>query len=322
MSHHHHHIGGVTGGFSAMLLAAAAASAPENVASEEKSVAPCASKKKKRALTAKTSTVAASDNENCNEESNYEDSSSVTKKKKKQVRIMTIMTEEDNKVYDETFAQGAQPYRTGAVTLTKREVLYNMEDRVAKLCDPQLFPTTNPDHLLKALLEDAGHPYKTVLSLSAPGFFRPVTQERVTAYYVEDVIKATRNGDLTRLRGLYESGCSMDACNPFGESLLHMACRRGYFELIKFFIEEAKICPRICDDQGRNPLHDACWTVEPAYKCVKLLIEQDPALLLMGDKRGHTPMQYLREENWGSWCLFVAMCNELELLHPLTNDHV
>ena len=322
-----------------MLLAAAAAAAPENVASEAEEKAyvvvhtPSSSRKKKRALTANQVNTFHSSDDDLDDDHyvDYDDSctatATVTGKKRKQVRIMTTSntTEEDKKVYDDTFGAQekalSQPYRTGAVTLSKREVLYNMKDRVAKLCDPKLFPTTNPDHLLKALLEDAGHPFKTIISSNSIGFFRPVTQERISAYCAENVLNATRDGDLTQLRSLWESGCSMDACNPFGESLLHMACRRGYFSLVKFFIEEAGVCIRICDDQGRTPLHDACWTVEPAYKCVKFIIDLEPALLLMGDKRGHTPMQYLREEHWGRWCLFVSICNELQLLYP-HNDHV
>lgn len=58
---------------------------------------------------------------------------------------------------------------------------------------------------------------------------------------------------------------------------------------------------QICDDFGRTPLHDACWTSEPNFKIVELLLDTDVRLLHVVDCRGATPLAYIKRENWHKW---------------------
>jgi hypothetical protein len=99
----------------------------------------------------------------------------------------------------------------------------------------------------------------------------------------------------------------MAACNRFGESIMHMACRRADFEVIDFLlkdiIETDKLWP--IDDFGRTPLHDACWRPEPRFDVVTLLLDKSLDLLLMEDVRGSTPLSYVREEHWLAWCAYL-----------------
>merc|ERR1712183_78962 len=52
--------------------------------------------------------------------------------------------------------------------------------------------------------------------------------------------------------------------NRFGESLLHLACRRGRTDMVRFLVVEMGSPPRdvleTMDDCHKTPLHDACWT--------------------------------------------------------------
>merc|ERR1712224_382010 len=117
--------------------------------------------------------------------------------------------------------------------------------------------------------------------------------------------------------------------NSFGESLLHLACRRGRTEMVRFLLldvdhedEKNKETPAdtsisndgsltarravsIRDDFRKNPMHDACWTVHPNFDLLHLLLEHAPELILMEDSRGNTPFDYAREEHYGVWLKFL-----------------
>jgi ankyrin repeat protein len=97
----------------------------------------------------------------------------------------------------------------------------------------------------------------------------------------------------------------MQCGNKFGETIIHAAARRHSAEVAKFLLDECNVCPRVCCDSGRTPLHDACWTVNPNFDVVTLLLDKCPDLLYITDKRGFTPMQYIRQELWGQWCHYL-----------------
>merc|ERR1739844_436499 len=91
-----------------------------------------------------------------------------------------------------------------------------------------------------------------------------------------------------------------------GESLLHTSCRRGFTDIVRFFINEAGVSPRVRDDMGRTPMHDACWSSSaPNHEIMRILITSAPELLLSKDKRGHSPFDYARREYWPQWVQFL-----------------
>jgi ankyrin repeat protein len=120
--------------------------------------------------------------------------------------------------------------------------------------------------------------------------------------YDMDVSRAVRTCDLDRMRQLLKEGKSFDACNKFSESLIHMACRRGDVRVVKFLIEEARVRLDVRDDFGRTILHDACWTGQPHFDVMDLLIHVvPPEFWVLEDKRGHVPFDYVRRYHWGPW---------------------
>jgi hypothetical protein len=123
--------------------------------------------------------------------------------------------------------------------------------------------------------------------------------------YTHEAIEAVRNLDMDKIRSIHKQGKSFQCSNAFGESLLHMACRHGSFELVHFFVREANVNIQCRDDVGRTPLHDACWSSEPNFQLIELIISMSPSLLLMKDKRGHAPLEYTRREHWSSWISFL-----------------
>merc|ERR1719384_898372 len=142
-------------------------------------------------------------------------------------------------------------------------------------------------------------------SLSAdPDFFLKYSEEQLNAYDHE-VTAAVRNGDLGRLRELHSNGHILQCSNRFGESLIHIACRRGQLDIVKFLVNEAGVTPNVRDDYGRTPLHDACWTAAPNTDLFDFIVKKSPDLLFFSDQRGHSPLQYVRREHWPLWVSYL-----------------
>jgi ankyrin repeat protein len=96
---------------------------------------------------------------------------------------------------------------------------------------------------------------------------------------------------------------SMAACNKFGESILHLACRRASFEVVEFLLNNGGDALAV-DDFGRTPFHDACWRSDPRFDIISLLLQKDKSLLRYKDVRGSLGLNYVLEENWLQFCAF------------------
>ena len=143
-------------------------------------------------------------------------------------------------------------------------------------------------------------------------FFTKPTEEQIAAYDAQK-ITAVRNGDIVTLRSLLEAGQNLSCCNKFGESLIHMACRRGHIDVVRFLLQDAKVSLTVRDDYGRTPFHDCCWRPSPSYDLMELLLrEGDPRLLLLKDVRGHTPFDYSGAQ-WAGWNEFLESRKDLLL---------
>lgn len=124
------------------------------------------------------------------------------------------------------------------------------------------------------------------------------------ADYDLELVRAVRARDLAALARMHARGRTMDACNKFGESILHCACRRSHLPTIAFLLA-AGARLTVSDDFGRTPLHDTCWTADkPCFEVVRMLLDRDLGLLRVSDRRGSTPLAYVRRDHWGWWCAF------------------
>jgi hypothetical protein len=165
------------------------------------------------------------------------------------------------------------------------------------------------DHVMK-IIRSQGMEVEIRDSLSIEGFFSEYTEEEMAAYDA-DVLKAIRSQDIDTLRKFHASGRPLKCSNTFGESLLHMACRRGFFKVASFLIHEANVPVCVRDDYGRTILHDAAWTCEPNFELVELILKECPDLLFMRDRRGHTAISYARKSHWGAWNKFLKQNAQL-----------
>ena len=135
-------------------------------------------------------------------------------------------------------------------------------------------------------------------------YFLKITEERMDAYDL-DITQAIRREDFDFLKSVKKQGRSLSACNAFGESIVHLACRRGSSDLVKYLVEEGDVSLRVSDDFGRTPLHDACWRTEPNFEMIDIILDIEPDLLFVTDKRGHLPFDYARRHHWGLWIQFL-----------------
>jgi len=161
---------------------------------------------------------------------------------------------------------------------------------------------TVPDEYLQELLE--GISAKSFPSETWHDYFQTMTPEHVDAYTTE-MVQAIRNDDYKCLRERLRKGYTLQCCNTHGESIVHLACRRGSHDMLRFLMEEGEVSVRIRDDKGRTPLHDACWTETPNFPLVYALLESSPELLFVQDHRGHTPLSYAPKKCWGQWNAFL-----------------
>lgn len=157
-------------------------------------------------------------------------------------------------------------------------------------------------------------------------FYIPYTDDMVQAYTME-YTSAIRSSDITAIRNYFRSENPSLAprrilcCNNFGESSVHMACRRGATDILRFMLTHSKShhhshksLLQVRCDMGRTPLHDACWTSQPQFDCIELIIHTCPELLYIRDKRGFLALDYVPRDLWGPWVEFLT--SQVERLVP------
>lgn len=171
--------------------------------------------------------------------------------------------------------------------------------------------TDKPEGCVMQLLASAG---KNDLDGLAPfdSAFLEVTEDRVAAH-CKELTDAARSVNMKLLKQFLKDGRNLQACNKFGESIVHIMCRRGSVEGVSFLVDKANASLMVRDDFGRNPLHDAMWTDKPSFEMVKFILKHSPGLLFSKDKRGTLPLAYIPRPRWAEWNNFLTENKELIL---------
>jgi hypothetical protein len=173
----------------------------------------------------------------------------------------------------------------------------------------------HPHEFLVEKLQTKGVHVKACQFEDIENFFSHPTQEDIDAYN-STIIEAVRTSNIQFLRNYHKEGKHLKCSNRFGESLLHLAARKERVDVVDFLLNEANLSPAVCDDYGRTPLHDACWSSVPNFALVDLIVQKCPDLLYIKDKRGHTPLFYARQNHWKDWIRHLEQ--QLDKLVPKT----
>ncbi|CAM9758999.1 unnamed protein product [Choristocarpus tenellus] len=177
----------------------------------------------------------------------------------------------------------------------------------------------SPEMVLVRILAERGYPTEAFPALS-PAYVTVPTEDMTKAYDME-FVRVIHKRDMVLLRSLKEAGRNMNACNKFGESLLHMAMRRGEIEIVRFMVQNGAVL-MVCDDQGRTPLHDACWGTQPYFELVRIVLDRNRDMIRVKDRRGFTPLSYVRRESWVEWCCFLEEIKDVYWPHQLCQKEV
>jgi ankyrin repeat protein len=170
----------------------------------------------------------------------------------------------------------------------------------------------SPTEFLLHVFQENGFSTEEVKKVARAKFLK-LTPGMVQAYTME-ITKAARDDDLDKLKELFHAGARLDCCNKFGDSLVHIACRRGHTRTLKFLVEEAKVSVHRADDMNRTPFHDACWTPEPNFEIIEILLRVAPGQVLCADNRGHLPFEYARPQHKADWMQFLSRRKSMMVL--------
>lgn len=175
-------------------------------------------------------------------------------------------------------------------------------------------PMVKPADHYKMICEKAGKPIRFLPPEEVQDFFLPSLPENKAAHRME-IINAVRGQDLETVKTLHQQGYALDARSPAtDESLLHVCARRGTPEILKYMLREGEVSPCVCCDYGRSPLHDAAWsTSERALEMLKILIYACPDMLMLNDRRGFSPLDYIPRDHWAHCCEFLDKHKEMIL---------
>ncbi|GKY94822.1 hypothetical protein MPSEU_000447400 [Mayamaea pseudoterrestris] len=204
-------------------------------------------------------------------------------------------------------AQSAKPLGSISIdTAANSSVLSSLLNPKPALAMPVIPVRTSipdPQTHLNAILTSRGYATTVYSTLDTAYYATPSPFQE--ASYSAHLIHLVRTNNVSALERILSSGTiSRNPCNAYGESLVHTVCRRGYAQLLKVMLH-AGTRVQVCDDYGRTPLHDACWTPEPCFALIELLLEHDPFLVHMIDMRGSTALSYVQRSSWAAWRDFL-----------------
>lgn len=163
-------------------------------------------------------------------------------------------------------------------------------------------PPMSPQAYLDVMIHSRGYSTRRYRTLQT-GYYSKPTEFQQASYHV-NIVKIVRNHDVESFKAILGSGISPNPCNSYGESLLHMVCRRGDDDLLRIMLDVGSSV-QVADDYGRTPLHDACWAATPSFATVELIANRDITLFHMTDSRGAVPLSYVRREHWPEWIEFL-----------------
>jgi ankyrin repeat protein len=152
------------------------------------------------------------------------------------------------------------------------------------------------------MIRSRGYSTRRFKTLQTAYYSKPSPLQQ--ASYNVHLIEVVKAGDVEKLKDILACGISPNPCNQFGESLVHMICRRGEHAMLQALLD-ANCNLQVADDYGRTPLHDACWAAHPCFKAVDLILERDIRLFHMTDCRGAVPLSYVRKDHWSEWINYL-----------------
>lgn len=169
-----------------------------------------------------------------------------------------------------------------------------------------------PQDYVNRILRERGYGETAQVRISAEkAGYDTVPSPLQLASFGTEVVKAVHTSDVKKLGDLISCGLSPNPCNQFRDSIVDLVCKRGNEAVFACLVEHG--CNlRVCDGFGRTPLHHCCWAQSDfSAEIAKTIICSDWQQLFMEDKRGQTPLEYVRDSMVTEWLHFLEdNCDE------------
>jgi hypothetical protein len=134
--------------------------------------------------------------------------------------------------------------------------------------------------------------------------YETIPSQLQLASFGTELVSAIHSSDTELLGALLESGLSPNPCNKFRDSIVDLICKRANGLVFRCLVEHG--CDlRVCDGFGRTPLHHSCWASEFCPEIAETILKIDWQQLFIEDKRGQTPLEYVRPDLVQDWIEFL-----------------
>jgi hypothetical protein len=140
---------------------------------------------------------------------------------------------------------------------------------------------------------------------SNSGYSNAPTPLQLASYDVHILKMVIRDKKVHAMVEMLTCGISPNACNKFGESLLHRVSKSGQDKLLQVFLD-CGADVQVSDSEGCTPMHVACQRSRPSFKTFELILQKDPRLIHMLDGSGALPLSYIRADQYGAWVEYLG----------------
>jgi hypothetical protein len=165
-----------------------------------------------------------------------------------------------------------------------------------------IFMQLSPQQYLEDSLRERGYSTDRFKSVDT-GYYRKPTPLQIASYdkhVLKMIVLHVHYGKSKGLHDVLSCGISPDACNTYGESLVHRVCKASNKKLLQVFLNHGASV-QFANDYGRTPLHEVCLATKPCFINFEEVLKRDPHLIFLTDVLGATPFSYIRREHYDSW---------------------
>lgn len=153
------------------------------------------------------------------------------------------------------------------------------------------------------LVEQQGHGELVRIKSDDAGYDTMPSPLQLSSFGTQ-VVHAVHTDDVSMLGKLLACGLSPNPCNQFRDSILDLVCKRSNVAIFKCLLDHGSDL-RVVDGFGRTPLHHCGWASKFSRDIAEAILERDPLQLFIEDKRGQTPMEYVRPNIMTEWSEFL-----------------
>lgn len=167
------------------------------------------------------------------------------------------------------------------------------------------FRQESPQHCLdRILLQGRGYsPGQLRIKAEAAAYDTTPSPLQLASFGTE-LVRAIHTSNLQFLSDMLSCGLSPNPCNQFRDSIVDLVCKRANASVFESLVQHG--CDlRVCDGFGRTPLHHCCWASTFCPEIAMTILKHDWKQLFVEDKRGQTPLEYVREDLYEEWIEFL-----------------